>query len=67
VISALGQATFACRGDAQTVTVRVVGDRVFRGGTALARARLLQCQDTEFGLLCASTDIFISQEFKIRG
>jgi hypothetical protein len=67
VIFAQGQGTFACTGDTQTVTVRVGGENVFRGGRALATASLLQCQDTEFGLLCSSTGIFISQEFKIRG
>jgi hypothetical protein len=67
VISAQGQRTFPCTGDTQTVTVRVGGSNVFRGGTALAVASLQQCQDTEFGLLCASTGIFVSQEFKIRG
>ena len=68
VIFAQGQSrTFACTGDTQTITIRVGGSNVFRGGNALAGASLLQCQDTEFGLLCSSTGIFVSQEFKIRG
>jgi hypothetical protein len=67
VVFGSGQATFACTGETQNLTVRVFGG-VFHGGTALATASLLQCRfEAGFGLVCYRTDISTNEEVMIRG
>jgi hypothetical protein len=68
VVSGEGRSsTITCTGETQNLTVRVFGG-VFHGGTALANALVLQCRFEEgFGLVCTQTDIFVSEEIKIRG
>jgi hypothetical protein len=63
-----GAALVSCRGETQVVTVRVFASSApFHGGSALASARLLQCQSVGGELFCSPTGIGTSQEFRIRG
>jgi hypothetical protein len=59
----------SCAGETQTVTVRVDAfSAPFRGGSALADAGLLQCQEEPgFGLVCSPTGIGTSQVILITG
>jgi len=66
LIFGAGQATFACTGETQDLTVRV-GGGVFHGGPALVNATLLQCQGEGANLTCFFTDISTSEEIRIRG
>jgi hypothetical protein len=61
-----GQATFACAGETQNLTVRV-GGGVFHGGPALVNATLLQCQGVGADLTCFFTDISTNREIIIVG
>jgi hypothetical protein len=61
-----GQATFACAGETQNLTVRAFGG-VFHGGPALVNATLLQCQGAGADLTCFFTDIRTNREITIRG
>jgi hypothetical protein len=65
-ITGSGQATFACTGEPQTLTVRVSTGGVFHGGPALVTATLLQCQGVGADLTCFFTDISTSEEIRIR-
>jgi hypothetical protein len=64
-----GSAQVSCTGETQTATIRVFADSApFHGGSAIARAVLLQCQfESGWGLVCWQTDIITSQVFMIIG
>jgi hypothetical protein len=59
-------APFACTGETQNLTVRVFGG-VFRPGSALASAELLECVGSGITRACLFTDISTSREIRILG